>query len=364
MINTNINNNSNIKINTSKQTAKKIESIKYQDINNKEINVATNNYITTNKNDVEEVDISFSWLDSLRSVLQFFNHAGIILENREKTLENAISVFFNSNGIKDITVDDIRNVEVRDDIGKVYFTMNDGSEYNFDKYSGKIVYYKNNDIEIHYAYGSDIGATQKEYIYNTYGLDLSVPINFIAYANINGKVIPYYSIGENNRTDFASTPVDFSKHFSNFPSDVLESITQVFRGIFLGDEVYSTWPEGDYGAFVSGTENNRYMFIPDNFKDTPTGHQNHVPYHEITHILYSSDYPIDYDKLEELFEKYNTNLQALKDRNLGYTNSGPYPNDNEFLADATASYYLYAEDLKNEIPELYNFLDSIFGKSN
>ena len=112
-----------------------------------------------------------------------------------------------------------------------------------------------------------------------------------------------------------------------------------------------------------GANGKSFVFIPgDNIVDLPY-YANQVPLHEMGHIYesaYKSDNNFDQETWNKLYENKKWILPWLSGS--GYTPPSHWttPNEREFFADSTANYYLYPNELKRFMPEVYYFLNNLY----
>lgn len=260
---------------------------------------------------------------------------------------------FDVNGIV-VEQSDIKKEVYKKPSGETLVVMKNGDTYLFDM-KNRIIEVKTEEYEIHYDYDSEL----KEF----YGLTNIASIQYTAKAIIRGHEINYYSLGDSTSNKDACVPINFSNQYQKFPDSILEEIAKSFFSVVIGDKSISLNNplNGNYGAYVHYDEQ-VYMFVPNNHDLNSSYYQYNTPLHEGAHVIQFCC-NIDEEKLKSLFETYKNLLPQLKSScynvNIDYEES---PNYWEFFADAVVNYYLNPDELKRYIPEVYQYIDSIFNE--
>lgn len=104
----------------------------------------------------------------------------------------------------------------------------------------------------------------------------------------------------------------------------------------------------------------RNIYVPNSEDANSDYYKYNTPLHEMSHIIQSS-LEIDEIKLENLYEEYKDVLPTLDESCYNEKNYDTTPNSNEFFADSVINYYLNPIELERYLPEVYNFIDEIFG---
>ena len=339
-----VNNSLNSKVKSNNTNTSKISSVtdihKSQNINNISLN---------NQNKIQKIS-------SIGEVIvDVFNE---VFLDFSKTLE-----LFETNKIVDINEDDIRDVaRTGANLENIMVTLKSGDTYTFDKQKRIITVDKEN---YHIYYNYDVSDYEKTQISNMFGISSNEIVNFIATVDVKGEEFKYYSVGNSDISNDVNFPINFSEQYQNFPQEILSNLSSSMFGVIIANkELSSNNPlGGSYGAYAMASNPNgeKYIFIP-NTKDANSDYYKYnTPLHETAHIIQKT-IDIDEIKLDSLYKEYKDILPVLDEScynvNLNYDET---PNINEFFADAVTNYYLNPTELERYIPELYDFINDIFG---
>ena len=275
-----------------------------------------------------------------------------------KTLE-----LFNANKISGINESDISDVNRSGaDSENIMVTLKNGDVYIFDKQK-RIVSVDKENYHIYYNY--DVNDYEKSQITNMFGISSNETVNFVATVDVKGEKFKYYSVGNSDISNDVNFPINFSEQYQNFSQEILSRLSSSMFGIIIGDKDLSPYNPlgGSYGAYATGSNSDgeKYIFIPNDADANRDYYKYNTPLHETAHII-QTIIDIDEIKLNNLYKEYKDILPVLDEScynvNLNYDET---PNINEFFADAVTNYYLNPIELERYIPELYDFINDIFG---
>lgn len=326
--------------------------------------IVSPNTVKTGINTFKSKNIEMVNLSSNNSIIDeiktFFLEAGLSILSIFG-IDNAYGLFA-KNQIDDVKAIDISDMsKVSEDSSNIKVTLKNGDMYIFDS-EERIIGIKTEDYNIYYDY--NVSESEKERIRQLLDLNENVDVNFAATTEIKGEALNYYSVGYANISNDVNFPINFSKQYQNFPKEVLAEISSSVFGIILGDREISPYNplEGNYGAYATSgnSDGEKYIFVPNSNDANSDYYKYNTPLHEMSHIIQSS-IEIDEIKLKNLYEEYKEVLPTLEKSCYKSNNYDETPNKNEFFADAVTNYYLNTIELERYLPEVYNFIDEIFG---
>ena len=252
-----------------------------------------------------------------------------------------------------------------------YHNKNDNSEGEFDS-EGRIIKFAKDDVSLEYSYEptqADYNALAKEQEFRE---TPNLKINYVARAKIKGIEIPYYSVGEQGDTDTFAYTIGSSLAYTNYSSRILSLIDQNFEGVIIAPWNMSEMKHSHEG--IGAYYINQHIFVPyDGCDYLNNDYRTIIPIHEMGHFLSRLHYSTYQDPqnrtgwfredVETLLKKYKSVLPTLPAS--GYTPATGYttsPNDEEFFADASANYFLNPSELQRYAPELYEFMERMYGE--
>ena len=178
--------------------------------------------------------------------------------------------------------------------------------------------------------------------------------------------------------------------YSEYSDETLSDIEKNLAGIILSPWRYNPyWDKGttDGGmAYTSGDkEKGYYIYLPTDYQtydyekkeyiyedaelneyyEEGYSYSNGIAYHEMGHVIKSinEDKKIfDSKRNYELYEKYGEKLSQLSSSRYSSKFAEFAPNSDEFFADACTNYYMKPDELKSNIPELYEYLNNMYKK--
>ena len=216
---------------------------------------------------------------------------------------------------------------------------------------GRITHYIDGDIDITYTYEYDNSDIKKAF---------QVPdmceVNVMAEIVVKGHTIKIYGTDE---IDIEKL-IELSNTFSNYNEQVFEYIDKYFTGIIIGsltqcsDLRYQSNNSRSYEAYSYGIPGHFHVYT-DAVRFGPD-----IQLHEMGHFVMSAmdmENKWDQQKVGQLCDKYESWL--CQNETSSYKRETHNPS--EFFADASSNYFLETEKMKKEAPDLYEYLDSIYG---
>ena len=318
-------------------------------------NITKNGINTFDFKDIEMVNLSSNNNSIIDGIKNLFLETGLSILSIFG-VDNAYGLFA-KNKIDDVKAIDISDVsKVSEDSSNIKVTLKNGDMYIFDS-EERIIGIKTEDYNIYYDY--NVSESEKERVRQLLDLNDNVDVNFVATTEMKGEALNYYSVGDADISNDVNFPINFSKQYQNFPKDVLAEISSSMFGIILGNRETSPYNPlgGSYGAYATSgnSDGEKYIFVPNSEDANSDYYKYNTPLHEMSHIIQSS-LEIDEVKLENLYEEYREILPTLEE-----SCYDELPDSDEFFADAVTNYYLNAIELERYLPEVYNFIDEIFG---
>lgn len=278
----------------------------------------------------------------------------------ETARDAAMEIFANNHlpAVNKEEIESIKNIGANSE--NILITLNSGDTYLFDS-EQRIIGIHTSEYDIHYDY--EVSDAMKQNIYERYGLDMSVPLDYMASVDIRGHRMWYYSTGAHEEGSTIITPINFTEQYKKFPDAILEAMCSSMDGILIGPRENSPFNplDGKYGAYVAENQlGQTFMFVPDSVDFESDYYITKTPLHEGAHIVEKS-IELDQRQLQQLFSNYKEILPQLSQS--CYSVSADYqvtPNSKEFFADAVTNYFLNPTELERYLPEVYAFVDAIF----
>ena len=289
----------------------------------------------------------------------------------------------NPGSITDDYIIDINNYKIDGNGNIVYSDDKTKIELIYDN-QGRTLSFNQNNVTIEYNYNPT--EEDRKALKNMNGdiyADDNMPINYVATAKIRGYETKYYSVGDQEETNTTYYPIAASLAYSKYSDRILSILeSDFYAGTVIGPWELSEKTE-DNNNVAAYTNNNWtdkekfHIFIPyEECQYLDNWYKYNIPLHEMTHIIdnyycwYQCEH-IDennikntyYNDIQNLYEKYKeiapTLPYSVYNINTGFDNS---PNYWEFIADIATNYYINPKALKRYYPELYEFVDRMFGE--
>lgn len=192
-----------------------------------------------------------------------------------------------------------------------------------------------------------------------------------AFVNINGKNTPVYWISSGDQNDksinsFVNNTIIIEEQMKKYPSNAIDKVHKFgsFSGFLVGPHFCE---EDSWAGYASNT--GKYIYI---YEDANVS-KNSTVIHEFTHVLDATkglNHPFLYfsDLDPKISKLYKENRQSIQDHPElycnGYCSNERYPkgvpNKHEFLATLAQLYITRPDDLKELLPECYEYMDEFF----
>ena len=232
----------------------------------------------------------------------------------------------------------------------------DETSVNYDKCTfddlGRIKSYRDGDTYITYTYEYN-----NERIKKVFQVPDMCQINVMVEIKVGEHFIKIFGTDEIDIEKLVQISNTFSRYYNE---QILEYIDKYFTGIIIGDmtapsdlryqgrvghsyEAYSNTNPPTFHVFTDGT----------NFEPN-------IILHEMGHFVMSALYAEgkwDASKVQELCDKYESWLAKNETSSYKVETHNP----SEFFADASSNFFLEPEKMQYEAPELYDFLNGIYG---
>lgn len=224
------------------------------------------------------------------------------------------------------------------------------SEYQTDE-MGRITSYKIDNISITYTYEIDNTEIKKWYEWQD-----DCIVNMVAEVKIGNHVIKVYGTDEID----VSKLVELANTYSMYNDKIWDLLDKYFSGIIIGPMENSTTSRyrGRSHAYEGNSYDNTFHIYTDGTTFNPN-----IQIHEMAHVIMSALDSEDVwrsnvaPELDKFYDKYKDFI--AHNETSSYTLGTP--NTSEFFADASSYYFLEPDELKEKAPDLYMFLDMIYG---
>ena len=247
--------------------------------------------------------------------------------------------------------------------------MEGGSHFDVSEYYKKGIY------NIPKVYKIEEGS--KQFIRKKYLIKDDFDIVGGAFADINGKNTPVYWISNGDQNDnsissFVNYTMIIDEQMKKYPSNAIDKVHKFgsFSAFLIGPH-NATIPgstDNNWAGFTMSTGS--YIYIDEDEYDFV---KNSLVIHEFTHALDATmglSFPFlyfsDHDpKMSKLFKKYRITIQDIPELHCnGYCSNEMYPkgvpNKTEFFATLSELYITRPEDLKELLPECYEYMDEFY----
>lgn len=314
------------------------------------INNNTGNNINNTEMKEDFVELEEYVLDNYIKIFGYNIEKGAAIEG--ETREQILPILLNNNGINDITLDDIDYMWNGE--------WNDSNHIFLKLKSGDVLYFDENDqYRIDYIH---LANEQFLHFDNDLSNDKKEELQKNTLLKDEKDILGGLNIPNSNKYIYWTEDVDLKKFltYSNqlmdaiemMPDEIIDPIlnNNAFNGFFVVD-VNNVDFNSNWGAFAHNMYDSHYIFIQN------TDLEGLI--HEIAHIYDGLIKKIDNKSFSEsnqnaleMYDKYNVEFHEK----LGFPN-GPAPNTVEFFANVIMKYVSEPDKLKNELPELYEFIE-------
>ena len=195
-----------------------------------------------------------------------------------------------------------------------------------------------------------------------------VEIKGYAIISINGQTTKVYWVGDGVDFDvFKKSVTEIQAALEKYPSNVVGKVlnNSNFKGFFIGkpDDVDANMPGYNNGlGYVAYAHNDEFIYV-----NSDCSPNIYTIEHEFAHIFDSTltngkgHYTENDSKIKTLYNKYKKVIQEIMLN--GYTSSNypdGVPSVVEFLACAVPIYLEHPNDLKELMPEVYDYIKELF----
>lgn len=358
----------------------------------------------TEKREIEEVDFEEGQTSEFSEEMKMFENTEYIDLLRESGVENIESsgpdvvvtlktgyelTFFAFNGaislssikfndgnnnIREIDLSNvnylsdanIKRISVSRDGKNIVLTDMENKTFVFDIETGRIVKYIDTENLIYIKYDYDVSSSEKQELFDLYGMDSNTEVNYISEIFIRGNKLSFYSVGEQDYDVSSRTPITIANQLSLVPDDALSTVLKSdgFFGVISGPFDIASNPDmkGHAAAYVVNTYGKRHMFLPtDGEISIDSDYTKNAILHEFGHLHQDLSGYLENPKVNRLWTGYRNNLIFLK---YGTYVGEKYENDLEFYADSFRLYCENPDKMKEQIPELYYFMNSVVGDND
>ena len=213
----------------------------------------------------------------------------------------------------------------------------------------------------------ELSLEEQEQLRKEFNLVDGVPIKGYSILIINGHETKVYWVGDDvDYEDFQKNLKMIEEQMSIYPSNVLNRVfnTGHFKGFLIGTKKSTNVNCENWTAFA---HLDQYIYI---IADKYDFNKKSTVFHEFAHILDSAldngrgHFTINNLEIKTLYEKYRKIIQEIPELSCnGYCNSNQYPDGvpdvKEFFATIVELYFSRPDDLKELLPEVYNYVDNL-----